>query len=70
MRPQTAKELWTLLMAIFPGFSADCEVCLDEELEPETYRDLQGAELDHAIVSEANRFVKEGTEFDPDDTYV
>ena len=33
MRPQTAKELSTLLTEIFPGFSADCEV---EEIQPET----------------------------------
>ena len=33
MRPQTAKELWTLLTEIFPGFSAHCE---DEEIQPDT----------------------------------
>ena len=33
MRPQTAKELWTVLTEIFPGFSAYCE---DEEIHPET----------------------------------
>jgi hypothetical protein len=33
MRPQTANELRTVLMAIFSGFSAHCE---DEEIQPET----------------------------------
>jgi len=33
MRPQTAKELWTLFTEIFPSFSAYCE---EEEIEPET----------------------------------
>ena len=33
MRPQTAKELWTLLTEIFPGFSVHCEV---EEIQPDT----------------------------------
>ena len=32
MRPQTAKELWTLFTEIFPSFSAYCE----EEIEPDT----------------------------------
>jgi len=33
MRPQTAKELWTVLTEMFPGFSAHCE---EEEIQPET----------------------------------
>ena len=33
MRPQTPKELWTLLTEIFPGFSADCE---DDEIQADT----------------------------------
>ena len=33
MRPQTAKELWTLFTEIFPSFSAYCE---EEEIQPET----------------------------------
>jgi hypothetical protein len=33
MRPQTAKELWSLLTEIFPGFSADC---VEEEIQSET----------------------------------
>ena len=33
MRPQTAKELWTVLTDIFPGFSVHCE---DEDIQPDT----------------------------------
>lgn len=36
---------------------------LDEGLEPGTYRDLAGAELDEAIVKEARRFVGESNRF-------
>lgn len=33
MRPQTAKQLWSVLVEIFPSFAADCE---DEEIQPDT----------------------------------
>ena len=33
MRPQTAKELWTLLTGIFPSFVEDCS---EEEVQDET----------------------------------
>jgi hypothetical protein len=36
---------------------------LDEGLEPETYRDLEGKELDEAIIKEARRFISESNRF-------
>jgi hypothetical protein len=36
---------------------------LDEGLEPETYRDLEGEELDEAIIKEARRFISESNSF-------
>lgn len=36
---------------------------LDEGLEPGTYRDLEGKELDEAIIKEARRFISESDRF-------
>ncbi|HEX8141305.1 MAG TPA: hypothetical protein VF553_01840 [Pyrinomonadaceae bacterium] len=36
---------------------------LDEGLEPGTYRDLEGKELDEAIIKEARRFIGESDRF-------
>lgn len=41
---------------------------LDEGLHPANYSDLQGAEWDDAIMSEANRLVHDSARFDLDDS--
>ena len=43
---------------------------LDEGLEPGTYRDLSGKELDEAIIKEARRFVSESSRFNLEDSIV
>ena len=43
---------------------------LDEGLEPETYRDLQGKEWDEAIIKEARRFISESNRFNLEDSAI
>lgn len=41
---------------------------LDEGLEPETCRDLEGKELDEAIIKEARRFISQSALFNPEES--
>jgi hypothetical protein len=61
--PEGCSKIYRVVVALQYPRELMSWLYLDEGLEPETYRELRGKELDEAIIKEARSFISESNEF-------